>query len=98
MVIVVSVIERSFSGFFVGPNEVVAELAEPDVVLRRRNAPALRLSREASEQDRSQAFESLARLLRNLAVHSPAAFGLACRCQHPSPKATERNRLWNLVG
>jgi len=68
-----SVVERPFSEFLRQPNEVVAELADHDVVLRRRNAPALRLSQADRDDDRSQAFGVLARLLRNLAVHSPAA-------------------------
>ena len=38
------VVERPFSEFLRQPNEVVAELEEHDVVLRRRNAPSLRLS------------------------------------------------------
>ena len=38
------VIERRFSEFLRQPNDVVAELADHDVVPRRRNAPALRLS------------------------------------------------------
>jgi hypothetical protein len=68
-----SVVERPFSEFLRDPNDVVAELVEHDVVLRRRNAPALRLSRADRDDDRSEAFEALSRLLRNLAVHSPAA-------------------------
>jgi len=71
------VIERPFSDLLRKPNDVVAELDEHDVVLRRRNAPALRLSREIRQQGRGEAFESLTRLLRNLAVHSPAAFDSA---------------------
>jgi hypothetical protein len=35
------VVERPFSEFLLQPNDVVAELAAHDVVLRRRNAPAL---------------------------------------------------------
>ena len=33
------VVERPFSEFLRHPNDVVAELAEHDVMLRRRNAP-----------------------------------------------------------
>ena len=47
------------------------------MVLRRRNAPALRLSQADRDDDRSEAFEALARLLRNLAVHNPAALDTA---------------------
>ena len=71
------VVERPFSEFLRQPNDVVAELAEHDVVLRRRNAPALRLSQADRDDERSEAFEALARLLRNLALHNAAAFGAA---------------------
>lgn len=66
------VVERSFSDFLRQPNEVVAELEDHDVVLRRRNAPALRLSDASRDDERAQAFEALARLLRNLLTPSPA--------------------------
>lgn len=68
-------VERPFSEFLRQPNEVVAELEEHDVVLRRRNAPSLRLSDASRDEERAQAFDALARLLRNLLAHSPA--GLA---------------------
>lgn len=68
-----SLVERPFSEFLRQPKDVVAELAEHDVLLRRRNAPALRLSQADRHDDRAEAFEALARLLRNLAVHSPGA-------------------------
>lgn len=66
------VIERTFSEFLRQPNDVVAELTDHDIVLRRRNAPALRLSEADREDDRDEAFDVLARLLRNLLAHSPA--------------------------
>lgn len=66
------VIERPFSEFLRQPNEVVAELADHDVLLRRRNAPSLRLSEADRDDERSEAFEALARLLRNMVTHSPA--------------------------
>jgi hypothetical protein len=66
------VIERPFSEFLRQPNDVVAELADHDVVLRRRNAPALRLSDADRDEARDEAFEAVARLLRNLLVHRPA--------------------------
>ena len=72
-----AVIERPFSEFLRHPNEVVAELAEHDVLLRRRNAPALRLIRADHHSDRTQALESTARLLRNIAAHSPTALSEA---------------------
>jgi hypothetical protein len=71
------VVERPFSELLRQPNDVVAELVEHDVVLRRRNAPALRLSRADRDDDRSEAFEALARLLRNLAVHKAAVLDAA---------------------
>ena len=67
------VIERTFSEFLRHPKEVVAELANSDVVLRRRNAPALRLCRVDRENARDEVFGSVARMLRNLAANHPAA-------------------------
>lgn len=67
------VIERTFSEFLRQPNDVVADLAEHDVVLRRRNAPALRLSEADRHDERDEAFDAVARLLRNLLVHSPSS-------------------------
>lgn len=72
-----SVTERPFSEFLRQPKKVVAELAEHDVLLRRRNAPALLLSRADRGNDRTEAFEVLSRLLRNLAMHSPEALNSA---------------------
>ena len=66
------VIERPFSEFLRQPNDVVAELSDHDVVLRRRSAPPLRLSDAERDNERSEAFEALARLLRNMMVHSPS--------------------------
>jgi len=67
------VVERRFSEFLSQPNDVVAELGDHDVVLRRRNAPALRLSKADRDEERDEAFDALARLLRNLLVHSPSS-------------------------
>lgn len=66
------VVERSFSEFLRQPNDVVAELDDHDVVLRRRNAPSLRLSDASRDDERAQTFDAIARLLRNLLVHRPA--------------------------
>lgn len=66
------VVERSFSELLRQPNDVVADLAEHDVVLRRRNAPALRLSAVDRDDERAEAFDALARLLRNLLAHNPS--------------------------
>jgi len=41
------------------------------VLLRRRNASSLRLSEADRDDERSEAFDALARLLRNLVTHSP---------------------------
>ena len=80
------VVERPFSEFLRQPNEVVADLADHDVVLRRRNAPALRLSEAEREEERDEAFDALARLLRNLLTHSPA--GLESTIDEAFPWAT----------
>jgi len=72
-----SVIERPFSELLRSPKTVVAKLDDHDVVLKRRNAPALRLTRADRDDDRNEAFEALARLLRNMAVHSPSGFDAA---------------------
>ena len=79
-------IERPFSEFLRQPNEVVADLADHDVVLRRRNAPALRLSDADREEERDEAFDALARVLRNLLVHSPE--GLVSTIDEAFPWAT----------
>lgn len=86
-----SVVERTFSEFLRHPNEVVAELEEHDVVLRRRNAPALRLCRADRDVARSDAFEAFARMLRNLAAHSPVAFGAALGEAYPWVKYLPHN-------
>src|SRR4249920_1049092 len=80
------VVERPFSEFLRQPNEVVADLADHDVVLRRRNAPALRLSEAEREGERDEAFDALARLLRNLLVHRPS--GLESTVDEAFPWAT----------
>ena len=41
------------------------------------NVPALRLTQADRDDERSEAFEALARLLRNLAMHSPEALEVA---------------------
>lgn len=68
------VVERQFSDFLRQPNEVVAELENHDVLLRRRGAPALRLTQADREDARAQTMLAAARMLRNLAVHSASAF------------------------
>lgn len=73
----VRVIERPFSEFLRQPNQVIADLADHDIVLRRRNAPALRLSEADREEDRHDAFAMLARLLKSSLAHSPAGLETA---------------------
>ncbi|HEX2785753.1 MAG TPA: DUF6247 family protein [Ilumatobacteraceae bacterium] len=88
------VVEHPFSDFLRQPNEVVAELEEHDVVLRRRNAPPLRLSDASRDDERAQAFDAVTRLLRNLLVHSPV--GLADAVGDVFPWATllpKRDRI-----
>ena len=67
------VIERTFSDFLRQPKEVVANLAQHDIVLRRRNAPDLYLSLAARDTTRAKTIECLARLLCKVAADSPEA-------------------------
>ena len=71
------VTERLFSDLPRQPNEVIAQLVNHEVRLRRHSDPALRLSRADRVEDRSEAFEALAWMLRNLAAHNPRALGAA---------------------
>jgi len=79
----VSVVERTFSEFLRHPNEVVAELDDSDVVLRRRSAPALHLCRADREDARSEAFSGITRLLRHLSLHHPDTIGTALGEAYP---------------
>ena len=90
------VIERTFSEFLRHPNEVVAELDDSDVVLRRRNAPALRLCRADREDARAETFSGITRLLRNVAIHHPDAVGAALSDAYPWVKylPDEERRLF----
>lgn len=67
------VVEHPFSDLLRSPKRVVRDLADGDVLLRRRGAPALRLSQADRDDDRTVAFAALARLLRNLAARSSDA-------------------------
>ena len=67
------VIERPFSDLLRHPKDVTSEVENSDVLLRRRDEPDLRLSRADREAERTEAFRSMSRAFRNLAVHSPAA-------------------------
>jgi hypothetical protein len=73
----VRVTERPFSDLLRHPKDVADDLADGDVVLRRRDEPDLWLSRADREMERSQAFSAVARALRNLATHSPGAVAQA---------------------
>lgn len=77
------VIERTFSEFLRQPKEVVANLAQHDVVLRRRNAPDLYLSLAASDISRAKTIECLARLLRKISADSPEAMDHAIEAAFP---------------
>lgn len=67
-------IERPFSDLLRKPKEVTDDVEQGDVLLRRRDEPDLRLSRADREAQRADTFAAIGRALRNLAVHSPAAF------------------------
>ncbi len=77
------VVERQFSEFLRQPNDVVAELEQHDVLLRRRDAPALRLMRADREDARSEAVQGLARMLRNVALYSHSGLILALEAGFP---------------
>ena len=77
------VIERTFSEFLRQPKEVVADLAQHDVVLRRRNAPDLYLSLAASDIIRAKTIECLARLLCKISADSPEAMDDAIEAAFP---------------
>jgi hypothetical protein len=68
-------IERPFSDLLRHPKDVTSEVEDSDVLLRRRDEPDLRLSRADREAERTDAFRSMARAFRNLAVRSPGALG-----------------------
>jgi len=71
------VTERPFSDLLRHPKDVAGDVDEGDIVLRRRDEPDLWLSRADREAERSAAFAAVARALRNLALHSPAALAAA---------------------
>ncbi len=64
--------EHTFSELLRKPNKIVQDLAEGDVVLRRRAAPDLRLSLVDRDEERINAYAMISRTLRNLALHSSA--------------------------
>jgi hypothetical protein len=77
MIPAMRVIEHPFSDLLRRPNEVVDDLADRDVLLRRRDAPALRLSLAARDDERADTYALVGRTLRNLAVHQPEAVSQA---------------------
>lgn len=64
-------IERQFSELLRQPNEVIAELDEHDVVLKRRGQKPLRLSQAARDEQRAEALLAMARILRLLVRQAP---------------------------
>ena len=66
-------IEHPFSDLLREPKTVVRDLDDGDVLLRRRDAPALRLSLVDRDDQRADAYAVVGRALRNLAVHAPVA-------------------------
>ena len=77
------VIEHQFSELLRHPNDVTDDLEDGDVLLHRRDEPDLRLSRADRETERTSAFATLGRTLRNLAVHDPAPLEAALAEEFP---------------
>lgn len=77
------VFEHPFSELLREPKSVVRDLDDGDVLLRRRGAPALRLSRADRDDQRADAYALVGRALRNLAVHSPGALSDALLDEFP---------------
>lgn len=75
--------ERQFSDFLRQPNEVVGELEQHDVLLRRRGAPTLRLTRADREEMRAEVGLALARMLRTFAIHNPTELAPAVQDAFP---------------
>ena len=64
---------HTFSELLREPNKVVKDLADGDVVLRRRAAPDLRLSLVERDEERVNAYAMISRTFRNLAPHNSTA-------------------------
>jgi len=77
------VTEHPFSDLLREPKVVVKSLDEGDVLLRRRGAPALRLSVEDRDDERANAYATVGRTLRNLAVHAPDVLGASLLDEFP---------------
>lgn len=67
--------EHLFSELLREPKAVVRDLEDGDVLLRRRGAPALRLTLADRDDQRADAYAMVGRALRNLAIHAPEALG-----------------------
>lgn len=77
------VIEHSFSHLLREPKSVVKDLDDGDVLLRRRGAPPLRLTRVDRDDHRAEAYATVGRTLRNLAMHAPDALSAALLDEFP---------------
>lgn len=77
------VIEHPFSDLLREPKSVVRDLDDSDVLLRRRGAPALRLSLVDRDDQRADAYALVGRALRNLAVHARPALAAALLDEFP---------------
>jgi hypothetical protein len=77
------VIEHPFSELLREPKTVVRDLDDGDVLLRRRGAPALRLTLVDRDDQRADAYAMVGRALRNMAEHAPAALGEALLDEFP---------------
>jgi hypothetical protein len=77
------VIERPFSGLSRQPKTVVRDLDDGDVPLRRRGAPALRLTLVDRDVQRADAYAMVGRALRNMAEHAPVALAEALLDEFP---------------
>ena len=77
------IIERPFSELLREPKTVVRALDDGDVLLRRRGAPALRLTLVDRDDQRADAYAMVGRALRNMAEHAPVALGEALLDEFP---------------
>ena len=77
------VTEHPFSDLLREPKTVVRDLDDGDVLLRRRGAPALRLTLVDRYDQRADAYAMAGRARRNLAVHAPGTLGEALLDEFP---------------
>ena len=83
MVCSMRVTEHHFSELLREPKAVIRDLDDGDVLLRRRGAPALRLTLVDRDDQRADAYAMVGRALRNLAVHAPGTLGEALLDEFP---------------